>query len=83
MIVKQFFCEIMLQKNHYFSRNPAQNQRNKAPPVNEREDKMATPETTPDVVTELQGIRSILENLAKDMTGVKNGMEYLNETTFP
>lgn len=77
-IAKQYFCGIMSWKSHYFIHNPSQNQHGKTP-VNEEEDKMAPPETTPDVVTELQDIRNILKNLAKDMTGVKNGIESLIE----
>lgn len=67
------------QKSDHFTHNPSQNQQTKnTQDTSEPTAQTAThAEDTPlkaNVATELKGIQAILENLAKDMTGLKNNL---------
>ena len=72
----------MSVKSHYFTCNPPQNQRGKNIQETADASKMAEspPQDTTTMMTELQGIESILESLATDVLGVKSGVEAVNET---
>ena len=68
--------------SHHFTRNASQNQRNKNTEETADTIKMAdsSPQDATTVMTELQAIKNILENLAVEVSGVKSGVEAVNET---
>lgn len=72
----------MSVKSHHFIRNPPQNRRGKNTQETADASKMteSPPQNTSSVMTELQGIKTILENLAADVSGLKRGVEAVNET---
>lgn len=70
----------MSVKSHYFTRNPPQNQCGKNIQETAVASKMPeSPQDATTVMTELQGIKTILESLAVDVSGVKRGVEAVNE----
>ncbi|MEQ2225278.1 hypothetical protein ILYODFUR_015886 [Ilyodon furcidens] len=72
----------MSVESHYFTRNNSQNQHNKNTEETADTLKMAdsSPQEARNVMTELQGIKNILEILAVEVSGVKRGVEAVNET---
>ena len=68
-------------RSHYFTRNASQNQRNKNTEETADTIKMAdsSPQDATTVMTELQGIKNILVSLAAEVSGVKRGVEAVNE----
>jgi len=72
----------MSVESHYFTRNASQNQRNKNTEETADTTKMAdsSPQDTTTVMTELKGIKNILMSLAAEVSGVKRGLEAVNET---
>ncbi|MEQ2196104.1 hypothetical protein XENOCAPTIV_024107 [Xenoophorus captivus] len=72
----------MSVENHYFTCNASQNQSNKNTQETADATKMAdlTPQDARNVMTELQGIKNILETLAVEVSGVDRGVQAVNET---
>ncbi|MEQ2292733.1 hypothetical protein AMECASPLE_025945 [Ameca splendens] len=72
----------MSVESHYFTCNASQNQRNKNTEETADALKMtdSSPQEARNVMTELQGIKNILETLAVEVSGVKRGIEAVNET---
>lgn len=72
----------MSVESHYFTRNVSQNLRNKNNEEMADTTKMAdsSPQDAVNMMTELQGIKDILVSLAADVSGVKRGVEAVNET---
>ncbi|MEQ2157834.1 hypothetical protein GOODEAATRI_005859 [Goodea atripinnis] len=72
----------MSVESHYFTRNSSENQRNKNTEETADALKMtdSSPQEARNVMTELQGIKNILETLAVEVSGVKRGIDAVNET---
>lgn len=71
-------------KSHYFTRNLSQSQHNedtrKNTDIKEMAEAIPPAQDTAIVMAELLGIKAILEGLATDISGVKSGIESVNET---